>query len=298
MEIRNVLIVGTGTLGSQIGFQCALHGFKTTLVDIDTAALETCEARHQKIAEAVKASLGESDERINAAHNRLSYTTDLAAAASDADLVSESVPENPVLKRQVFAQLNEICPPHAIFTTNSSSLLPSDIADASGRPERFLALHFANRIWVNNIAEVMKHPGTDAAVFKRVVQFAAEIGMVPIRIEKENNGYVLNALLMPLLTAAQTLVSNGIATHEDVDRTWMITMHTESGPFGTLDIIGLQTVYTISDYWANRSGDQQLRKNADYLKAHYLDQGKLGAGSREGFYQYPNPTYQRPDFLT
>jgi len=175
--------------------------------------------------------------------------------------------------------------------------LPSDIADASGRPERFLALHFANRIWVNNVAEIMRHPGTDPGVFDRVVRFAREIGMVPIRIEKEQNGYVLNTLLVPLLGAALTLVANGIATPEDVDRTWMIAMKVPMGPFGTLDLIGLKTAYTITAYWAQKTGDQQSKKNAAFLKENYVDRGKLGISTGEGFYSYPGPAFKRPDFL-
>jgi 3-hydroxyacyl-CoA dehydrogenase len=298
MEIKKVLIVGTGTLGSQIGFQCAMSGFRTTMYDNQADALEASRQGHLRIGEKVKAQIGKTDEEVAATHDNLSYTTDLATAARDCDLVSESVPEDPAIKRQVFTQLHEVCPGHTIFTTNSSTLLPSEIADGTGRPERFLALHFANQIWVNNIGEVMKHPGTDPEVFERVLKFAAEIGMVPIRLEKEWSGYVLNAMLVPLLTAAQTLVANGIATPEDVDRTWMISTKAPSGPFATIDVIGLQTAYTIGDLLATKSGDPQLRKNADYLKDNYLDQGKLGVSSREGFYTYPDPAFLQEDFLT
>jgi 3-hydroxyacyl-CoA dehydrogenase len=298
MEIKNVLIVGTGTLGSQIGFQCAMHGFQTTMYDNQADALEACKQRHQRIGEKVKAQIGKTDDEVAATHTNLSYTTDLATAAKDCDLVSESVPEDPAIKRQVFARLHEVCPRHTIFTTNSSTLLPSEIADGTGRPERFLALHFANQIWVNNIGEVMRHPGTDPEIFERVLKFAAEIGMVPIRLEKEWSGYVLNAMLVPLLTAAQSLVSNGIATPEDVDRTWMISTKTPAGPFATIDVIGLQTAYAIGDLLATKTGDPQFRKNADYLKENYLDKGKLGVNSGEGFYTYPDPAFLQEDFLT
>ena len=298
MEIKNVLIVGTGTLGSQIGFQCAMHGFRTTMYDTQAEALENCKRRHQRIGESVQADIGKTDAEIAATHANLTYTTDMASAASDCDLVSESVPEDPAIKRQVFAQLHEVCPGHTIFTTNSSTLLPSEIADGTGRPERFLALHFANRIWVNNIGEVMKHPGTAPEVFERVLEFAAEIGMVPIRLEKEWSGYVLNALLVPLLTSAQTLVANGIATPEDVDRTWMISTNAPAGPFATIDVIGLQTVHSIGELLAAKTGDPQLQKNADFLKESYLDQGKLGVNSGEGFYTYPGPAFLQEDFLT
>ena len=297
MTIKNVLIVGSGTLGSQIGFQCARHGFRTTMYDIKEEALEACRKVHQEIAIATKADLGLDDSAVAPAFENLSYTTDLAAAAKDCDIVSESVPEDPELKRQVFAQLNQVCPTHTIFTTNSSSLLPSQIADASGRPGQFLALHFANRIWVSNVGEVSKHPGTAPEVVDRVVKFAVEIGLVPIRLEKENHGYVMNALLMPLLGAAQALVANGIASPEDVDRTWMISTQTPAGPCAIMDIVGLGTVYAIGNYWANETGDPQLRKNADFIKETFLDRGMLGMKSGAGFYTYPDAAFLRPDFL-
>ena len=176
--------------------------------------------------------------------------------------------------------------------------MPSQIADATGRPDRFLALHFANRIWVANVGEVMRHPGTAPEVFERVLKFAAEIGMVPIRIEKEHYGYVLNALLMPMLGAAQTLVANGIVSPQDVDRTWMISARTPEGPFATIDAIGIDTAYAIGDYWARALGDEQGRKNVAFLKENYLDKGRLGVKSGVGFYSYPDPEYKKPGFLT
>jgi 3-hydroxybutyryl-CoA dehydrogenase len=298
LKIKNVLIVGTGTLGSQIGFQCARHGFKTTMYDLTDEGLEFCKQNQLEIAEATKADLGLDDSAIAAAHANLSYTTDLAMAGKDADLVSESVPDTPDLKRQVFSELNTVCPDHTIFTTNTSNLLPSEIAAATGRPKQFLALHFANRIWVANVGEVMKHPGTDDGVFERVIKFAEEIGMVPIRIEKENNGYVLNALLIPLLSAAQSLLVRGIASPEDVDRTWMISTQAPLGPFATMDVVGLETAHTIADHLARVTGDEQQRTNADWLKENFLDKGKLGVKSGEGFYKYPDPEYARRGFLT
>jgi 3-hydroxyacyl-CoA dehydrogenase len=144
------------------------------------------------------AQRGKSKADMDAALARISYTTDLEAAGRDADLVSESVPENPKIKEQVYGSLNKYCPAHTIFTTNTSTLLPSQFAEATGRPARFLALHFANEIWERNAAEVMGHPGTDPEIYDLVVKFAKAIGMVPILLAKEQNGYVMNSLLIPL----------------------------------------------------------------------------------------------------
>lgn len=297
MEIKKVVVVGTGTMGGQIGFQCAVSGFQTVMCDINEASLDGCRSSHRRFAEVFVAKRGSSQEVVDAAVARLSYTDDLAQACRDADLVSESVPEDPEIKRAVYAQLNRCCPDHTILTTNTSTLLPSQFAESTGRPDRFLALHFANPVWDANIGEVMPHPGTDPEVFERVLEFVAEIGMVPIRLEKEQNGYIINSLLMPLLIAAQGLITNDVATHEDVDRTWMISTKMPVGPFGIMDLIGLETIFNVVRYWAETDGDEELRKNAVFIKKRFVDRGRLGVKSGEGYYSYPGPAFAQEGFL-
>src|SRR5450432_3807163 len=159
MNIKKVMIAGSGNLGSQIGFQCAMHGFDTIMYDLREDSLDSCRASHREIAALFQNQKGRSKAETDAALARISYTTDLAEAGRDADLVSESVPENPEIKLQFYALLSKCCPAKTIFTTNTSTLLPSQFAEATGRPARFLALHFANEIWDRNIGEVMGHPG-------------------------------------------------------------------------------------------------------------------------------------------
>ena len=137
-------------------------------------------------------------------------------AVKDADLISESIPEDVEIKKSFYKKLAEVAPEKTIFTTNSSTTLPSDYAKETGRPGKFVALHFANGIWDANVGEVMGHPDTDPEIFDRVVEFAREMGMVPIPIQKEQNGYVLNSLLAPLLSAATNLLVNDVA---DIDST-------------------------------------------------------------------------------
>ena len=196
-------------------------------------------------------------------------------------MVIESAPEVLDVKQELYAKLGPLAPGRTIFATNSSTLLPSDLAEATGRPDRFVALHFANDIWIYNIAEIMGHPRTDPAIYDTVVDFARRIGMEPIKIHKEKAGYVQNSLLVPFLEAAQALVVNGVADPETIDKTWRIATGAPKGPLQMLDIIGLTTAYHIA-----ASGDEQARANARYLKEHYIDQGKLGRASGEGFYKY------------
>jgi 3-hydroxybutyryl-CoA dehydrogenase len=170
-------------------------------------------------------------------------------------------------------------------------------AEFTGRPEKFLALHFANPVWKANIAEIMGHQGTSKEVFDIVVDFARSIGLVPIPIYKEQPGYVLNSLLVPWLTAAETLYFDGVADFKSIDKTWMISTGSPIGPFGIIDIIGMQTLYNVIMLRYKQTGDESFLRRAKIIKEQYIDKGKLGIAAGEGFYKYPNPEYQRPDFL-
>ncbi len=177
-----------------------------------------------------------------------------------------------------------LAPRRTIFATNSSTLLPSELKDSTGRPDRFLALHFANTIRRRNTAEIMGTPQTDPEVFRAVVDFAVAIGMVPIELHKEKAGYVLNSLLVPWLRAALELAADGYSDPATVDQIWQIVTSTPYGPFQILDVIGLKTPYNIF----NRGGEKEQRLAA-WLKENYIDQGKLGVTTGEGFYRYSEP---------
>jgi len=296
-EIKKILVVGGGTMGQQIGFQCAAHGYDVSMYDIDEAVLENARRRLDDYAEFL-VSGGHLDRQ--AAMNgmeRIKTTTDAAEAARDADLLSEAVPEDPVLKGSVFAQFNQLCPERTIFTTNTSLLVPSLIAEATGRPERFLAFHFHQPAWIGNVADIMPHPGTSREVVTLVRDFAKSINQIPMVLNKENHGYVFNAMYSALTGAAITLAANDVASVENIDRAWMGVMKTPFGPLGTLDVVGLDTVWHITEYFANALKDPQIRKNADFLKREYLDRGWLGQKSGRGFYTYPDPAFQSPGFM-
>jgi 3-hydroxybutyryl-CoA dehydrogenase len=243
-------------------------------------------------------NLGASEDMVAATRQRLSFTTDLAVASADADLVIEAVPEIPDVKTAVYTELAKYLPEHTLIATNSSTLLPGQFAKATGRPAQYCALHFANNIWDMNFAEVMAHAGTSEATLTAITRFAIEIGMVPLPVQKEQNGYVANSLLIPLLTAAVNLLTNGVSTPETIDRAFMINNRgCKAGPCGVIDIVGMTTAYNITSYWGNENKDEQLLQGARYIKENFLDKGKLGVQSGEGFYTYPNPAFAAPGFL-
>jgi 3-hydroxybutyryl-CoA dehydrogenase len=296
-DVRRVLIVGSGTMGLQIGLQCATHGYDVAMYDLEPAALDAGARRMRAYAEELVAAGRIGSATRDQALGRVTWTSDPAAAAVEADILSESVPEDPALKGRILGQFNALCPIRTIFTTNTSTLLPSTFAAATGRPDRFAALHFHTPVWQSNVVDVMPLPGTEPETTELLWAFAQKIGQVPIHVRKESPGYVFNAMYNAVNREAITLAANEVASVEDVDRAWMGIFKMPIGPFGMLDGVGLDTVWHITDYWAGVSGDAQLRRNADFLKA-YLDRGCLGVKSGEGFYGYPGPAYARPDFVT
>jgi 3-hydroxybutyryl-CoA dehydrogenase len=295
-DVQKVLIVGAGTMGQQIGFVCALHGYEVLLYDAVPDTYPQAFKRIQRLAAKFVASGQLKAEGVEAVLGRIRDAGKLADAAREADIVSESVPEDPELKGKVFAQLNEYCPPHTIFTTNTSSLVPSMFAEKTGRPEKFAAFHFHD-CSVTRIVDIMPHPGTSTETVELIKAFAKRIGQVAIVLEKENFGYVFNAMLMEFMKVAQTLAAREVASVEDIDRSWMGVMHTPAGPFGIMDSIGLDTVWKVTDYWAGQTKDPQAIANADFLK-RYIDGGKLGIKSGQGFYTYPDPAFLKPDFIS
>ncbi|MEH7107809.1 3-hydroxyacyl-CoA dehydrogenase [Bacillus sp. JJ1764] len=297
MNFKNITVAGSGVLGSQIAYQTAFKGFQVTVYDINNEALERAKDRLVNLKHRYQEDLGVSVTEVNDAYNRISFSSDLAKAVADADLVIEAVPEVVQIKTDFYKHLGQVAPVKTIFATNSSTLLPSQFAEATGRPESFLALHFANEIWKNNTAEIMKHPGTDMKVFNEVVEFAKAIGMVALPLYKEQPGYILNSLLVPLLEAAQLLLVKEVADVETIDKTWMIATKAPQGPLAILDVVGINTAYNIGRAKAEATGDQEFKKLADKLKTEYIDKGKLGVATGEGFYKYPNPSYLEEGFL-
>lgn len=290
------MVVGCGTMGQQIGFQCAGHGCDVVLYDVAPVALESAQERLAAYAEGLIAGGVITADVRDAALARITMTGEAAVAAAEADLLSEAVPEDPELKGRVLAEFNGLCPPRTIFATNTSTLLPSQFAEATGRPDRVIALHFHLPVWVTNLADVMPHEGTAREVTALVLDFARRIGQVPIELRHEHNGYVFNAMFSAVNREAITMAEQGVASFEDIDRAWMHVTKSPYGPFGALDAVGLETAWQITDYWARElPSDVQLARNATFLRG-YVDRGELGVKSGQGFYSYPEPAFAHPGF--
>lgn len=296
MKFKHVTVAGSGVLGSQIAFQTAFKGFEVAIYDIHEDAIQVAKERIETLKGRYIQDLQATTEALEAAISRITFHTNLQEAVAKTDLVIEAVPEVLAIKEDFYTKLQAVAPSHTVFVSNSSTMIPSQIVGFTGRPEKFLMLHFANEIWLNNTAEIMKHAGTDMEIFQEVIDFATAIGMIALPIYKEQPGYILNALLVPLLDAAEKLLVNEIADVETIDKTWMAATGAPRGPFAILDVVGLRTPYHLA-YERGKAGSEIDQKIAAYLKENYIDQGKLGIETGEGFYQYPNPAYADPDFL-
>ncbi|MFV0306373.1 MAG: 3-hydroxyacyl-CoA dehydrogenase [Desertimonas sp.] len=286
MAIRHVMVAGGGVMGSQVAWQTAWHGFDVTIYDAFDAGLDRCrdllDAHGQTFIDQRSATTAE----VQAARARIALTTDLAAAAGDADLVIEQVPEDMDIKRDFWRRASAAVGPDALLVTNTSSLLPSEIVDAVSGPERFLSLHFCVPVWDANIGEVMAQPSTTDEAYEAIAHFAADIGLVPVRLRKEWPGYVLNALLIPFLLAGIDLVRNDVADPAAIDQVWQICNKSEIGPCQMVDMVGMNVAYHIAKGQGEVTGDQNLLDIAAYLKSDFIDQGRLGIESGRGFYDY------------
>lgn len=298
MNYKNITVAGSGVLGSQIAFQTAFFGYNVSVYDINEEALTKAKELLNNL-KGVYGTYFNDEQKAEETMSRFTFSDDLSEAVKDADLVIEAIPEVVEIKTKFYKHLGEVAPAKTVFATNSSTLLPSQFAEYTGRPEKFIALHFANQIWDKNTAEVMGHAGTAEHITMELLDFAKSIGMVPLHIKKEQPGYILNSLLVPFLSAGQNLFANDVAEPETIDKTWMLATGAPMGPFGILDIVGIQTAYNIvlMQASANPDASNSQKKLAEILKTEFIDKGKMGAASGEGFYKYPNPAYLDPEFL-
>ncbi|MDK2562247.1 3-hydroxyacyl-CoA dehydrogenase [Romboutsia sedimentorum] len=285
MNYKNITVAGSGILGSQIAFQTALKGFNVSVYDINDEVLARAKEHFKCLMGNYQKDLIATQEEVHTAYERITYSCDLAAAVADADLVIEAIPEVVQIKTDFYTKLGQVAPEKTIFATNTSTLLPSMFAQATGRPEKFLALHFANEIRKNNTAEIMKHAQTDTKVFEDVIEFAKAIGMVALPLHKEQPGYILNSLLVPLLDTAQSLLIDEVADPETIDKTWRVATGAPLGPFAILDLVGITTAYNIASVKA-KEGNKHSKKLAHFLRTEYIDKGKLGVATGEGFFKY------------
>ena len=268
MAFSKVVVAGGGVLGSQIAFQAAYCGFDVTIWLRSQGSIGRTQPKLDKLretyVEAIEAmaagtrpwcaGIADADKpldkdaclaRVEAAYQGLRLELDMASAVADADLVIESMAEDPKAKVAFYEKLAPLLPAKTVIATNSSTLLPSQFAKCSGRPGKYVALHFANSIWKNNTAEVMGHDGTEQSVFDAMCEFANQIRMIALPVRKEKNGYLLNSMLVPWLLSGLDLWASDVSDPKSIDIAWEHGTGAPKGPFRVIDTVGLNTAYNI-----------------------------------------------------
>ena len=310
--MKNITILGGGVLGSQIAFQTSYSGYNVTIYLRSKESIKRCKKKLEEVKnsyiEAINImkknkdinnwSLGIEDfdnfnaskclKKVNMVLDEIKLELNLDKALKDTDLVIESMSEDFNAKKEIYESIKDKLDDKTIIVTNSSTMLPSKLAKYTGRSDKFLALHFANSIWKNNIVEVMRHDKTSDAAFNEVIDFAKSIRMIPLPLNKEKAGYLLNSMLIPLLFSGLDLLVNGISDVKSIDTAWKRGTGSPKGPFEILDTVGLKTAYNIVLMYVKipKFLAPYNFKGMESLLKKYIEEGKLGKSSGEGFYKY------------
>ena len=293
---RKVCVVGSGFMGSQIALQCAIHGCDVTLYDSSTEALKkSVSACQQFLDRTIEDGYARASDRA-AILDRIRRSESLDRAAADVDLVIEAISENIDIKREMFARLDAICRPETILASNSSSIRISRIESAVQRTELVLNAHFVQPVWKHPFVELMRGSSTSDTTIETVQAFMNSVSILPVLVRRESTGFIFNRIWRAVKKEALRVVDQGIATVEDVDRTWMIQMETPMGPLAMMDVIGLDVIRDIEMIYFEESGDPSDAPPSILLEK--IENGDLGVKTGKGFYTYPDPAWQASDFLT
>jgi len=293
-KIKSLGIAGAGFMGRQIALHSAFYGYRVSAYDLSGAAIEKA---HEENLHAFDwgAYKVESPEQKEGILSRIHYTTHFEAAFKDVDLVIEAIPERIELKREMWSELDRVCPPQAIIGTNSSSMKVSWLEGFTKRPDKVLNIHFAPSIHERNYVEIMGGTKTSPETVAAAEEWVRSINCVPLIAKKEIMGFVVNRLWRVVKKEALKMWAGGYADIEDIDRGWMIMTGMKAGPFGAMDYIGLDVVYDIEmSYYKDSGSPDDMPPEALREK---VDRGELGMKTGKGFYDNRDLKYLKPDFL-
>lgn len=282
MTIKQVMVVGAGQMGAGIAQVCAQSGFDVTMYDMKQEALDKgMQLITSLLGRAVeKDRMTEADKE--ATLSRLTASTSIEDAA-EADVVMEAVIEKMQVKKQLFQELDQIAPAHAILATNTSSLAITEIASATNRPDQVIGMHFMNPVPVMKLVEVIRALQTSEATFKTIDQMAKQLNKTAVE-SADYPGFIANRILMPMINEAIYTVYEGVASIEDVDTVMKLGMNHPMGPLTLADFIGLDTCLSIMEVLYEGFGDSKYRPCP--LLRQYVQAGWYGKKTGRGFYVY------------
>lgn len=299
-EVKTICVVGAGLMGWQIGLMCARAGYTVHQTDVRADALANARTKQREtlVEWQSKGKLGLLDatgEEPDTVMTRFKQFTTLADAVSGADFVVEAATERLETKRAIFAELSKLAPPSVILATNSSSMQSRKLADVTEHPERLLNWHFTNHPWLRPYVETMTCGKTLERHLDVAQRLGKSLGIASAMVHGEQMGFIHNYVWRQIKKAAMTVVDNGHASVEDVDRAVMIGLRAPNGPFQMMDRAGLDVMLDIERQWFAESGEE--RDRPPRVLEELVAAGHLGQKSGKGFYSYPNPSYEQPGWL-
>jgi 3-hydroxybutyryl-CoA dehydrogenase len=280
--MKKVCVLGAGTMGAGIAQAFAAKGYEVILRDIKDEFVERGLAGIKKGLERLVKKEKMTEEKMEEILSNITGTVDINLAA-DCDLVVEAAIENMEIKRKIFAELDEICKPETILTSNTSSLSITEIAAATNRPDKVIGMHFFNPAPVMKLIEIIRGMATSQETFDAIKELASNMGKEPVEVA-EAPGFVVNRILVPMINEAVGIYAEGVASVDDIDTAMKFGANHPMGPLALGDLIGLDVVLAIMDVLYSETGDSKYR--AHTLLRKYVRAGWLGRKTKKGFYDY------------
>ena len=280
--MEKIFVLGAGTMGAGIVQAFAQKGYEVIVRDIKDEFVERGLTGINKNLSKLVSKGKMTEETKEDILSRISGTTDMSLAA-DCDLVVEAAIENMKIKKEIFAELDKICKPETILASNTSSLSITEVASATGRPEKVIGMHFFNPAPIMKLVEIIKGMATSQETFDAVRELSLEIGKEPVEVA-EAPGFVVNRILIPMINEASFILQEGIASVEDIDTAMKYGANHPMGPLALGDLIGLDVCLAIMDVLYNETGDTKYRASSTLRK--YVRAGWLGRKTGRGFYNY------------
>ena len=280
--MKHIFVAGAGTMGLDIAQVFAEAGMDVVVRDISDEIVANAEKKLEASLAAQVARGKRTADNAGILRGRIRFTVDMAPA-KDADLVLEAIVERFDLKAAVFRELDALCRPECIFCSNTSSISITQMAAASGRPDRFVGMHFFNPAYVMKLVEVTRALTTSDETFRTVYDLAARLGKEPVEVQ-DSPGFVVNRILVPMMNEAAFLLAEGVASAEDIDRAMQLGANHPMGPLHLADLVGLDVLLSICDVLFDETHDPKFR--ACYLLRRMVRAGKLGRKTGEGFFRY------------
>lgn len=285
--MKNISVIGAGTMGNGIAHVFAQKGYSVSLCDVSEDALNRAiETISKNLDRQIKKELLDEDGKKSCLDNITTFT-DMIPAVESADLVVEAATENTELKLKIFRQMDDLAPEDAVLATNTSSISITKVAAVTSRPEKVIGMHFMNPVPVMKLVEVIRGYKTTDAVTSQIMELSAGLGKVPVEVN-DYPGFVANRILMPMINEAIYTLYEGVAGVEEIDTVMKLGMAHPMGPLQLADFIGLDVCLSILNVLNDGFGQPKYAPCP--LLANMVTAGNMGIKTKEGFYQYSHGT--------